>query len=93
MAYGDFKDLLRRTVSDKGSHDGFQRGLASMAHKCFNEMSATTHLGRGIYSNLDSENQKLAKELQKPIIRKFGKRKVYSSFQDNIQGADPADMQ
>ena len=31
--------------------------------------------------------------MQKPIIRKFEKRKVYSSFKDNIWGADLADMQ
>ena len=43
--------------------------------------------------NSDSENQKLAEELQKPIIRKFKKRKVYSSFKDNIQDSDLADMQ
>ena len=35
----------------------------------------------------------LADELHKPIIRKFGKRKVYSSFRDNIWGVDLADMQ
>ena len=29
----------------------------------------------------------------KPIIRKFKKRKVHSSFIDNILGADLADMQ
>ena len=29
-------------------------------------------------------SQQLAKELQKPIIRKFEKRKVYSSFKDSI---------
>ena len=35
----------------------------------------------------------MANELRKPIIRKFKKRKVYSSFKDNIWGADLADMQ
>ena len=35
----------------------------------------------------------MANELQKPIIRKFQKRKVYSSFRDNIWGVDLADMQ
>ena len=40
-----------------------------------------------------NENIKLANELHKPIIRKFDKRKVYSSFRDNIWGADLADMQ
>ena len=34
----------------------------------------------------------VAEELQKPIIRKFKKRKVYSSFIDNIWDADLADM-
>ena len=38
-------------------------------------------------------NCQLANELQKPIIRKFRKRRVYSSFRDNIWGADLADMQ
>ena len=47
MAYGDFQDLTRRTVSDKilrdkafniaknPTYDGYQRGLASMAFKFF----------------------------------------------------------
>ena len=38
-------------------------------------------------------NEQLAKELHKPIIRKFKKRKVYSRFKDNIWGANLADMQ
>ena len=38
-------------------------------------------------------NQQLANELHKTIIRKFMKRKVYSSFKDNIWGIDLADMQ
>ena len=39
------------------------------------------------------ENQQLANELHKPIIRKFKKRKVCSSFKDNIWGVNLADMQ
>ena len=39
------------------------------------------------------ENEQLANELHKPIIRKFVKRKVCSTFKDNIWGADLADMQ
>ena len=38
------------------------------------------------------ENEQLANELHKPIIRKFEK-KVYSTFKDNIWGVDLADMQ
>ena len=38
-------------------------------------------------------DQQLAEELHKPIIRKFNKRKVESSFIDYILGADISDMQ
>ena len=40
-----------------------------------------------------NENIKLANELHKPIIKKFNKQKVYSSFKDNIWGVDLADNQ
>ena len=39
------------------------------------------------------QNEELAEELLKSIIRKFQKRKVHSSFIDNIWGADLSDMQ
>ena len=39
------------------------------------------------------QNEQLAEELHKPIIKIFEKRKVYSSFKDNIWGASLADMQ
>ena len=38
-------------------------------------------------------NKESAAELHKPTIRKFQKRKVHSSFIDNIWGADLVDMQ
>ena len=47
--------------------------------------------GRRLVKN--KENIQLANELHKPIIKKFKKRKVYSSFRDNIWGVDLADMQ
>ena len=37
-------------------------------------------------------NKELAEELHKLIMRKFEKRKVHSSFIDNIWGADLGDM-
>ena len=43
--------------------------------------------------NENISNNELAKEFHKPIIRKFNKRKVGSSFIGNIWGADPGDMQ
>ena len=99
MAYGDFKDLARRTVADKvltdkafniakdQKYDGHQRGLASMVYKFFDKKTA----GTCIKSIL--QNEQLAEEPHKPIIRKFKKRKVYSAFKDNIWGADLADVQ
>ena len=57
-----------------------------MVYKFFDKKSK----GTGIKS---MPNQQLANELQKPIIRKFKKGKVYSSFKDNIWGVDLADMQ
>ena len=39
------------------------------------------------------ENEQLANELHKPIIRKFEKRKLYSTCKGNIWGVDLADMQ
>ena len=38
-------------------------------------------------------NQHLTDELHKSIFRKFKRRKVYSSFKDNIWGVELADMQ
>ena len=39
------------------------------------------------------QNEQLAEGRHKPIVRKFKKRKVYSTFKDNIWGADSADIQ
>ena len=46
-----------------------------------------------ITNDSNKQNMKLAKELQKPIIRIFQKRTAYSGFEDNIWGADLGDMQ
>ena len=54
-----------------------------MVYKCFDKKSKGSRF----------KNQKLANELHKPIIRKSKKRKVYSSFKNNICGVDLADMQ
>ena len=42
---------------------------------------------------LTPQNQQLAEELHKPLIKKILKRKVHAAFKDNIWGADLADMQ
>ena len=38
-------------------------------------------------------NQGLAEEWHKPVITKFEKQKVYSSFKDNIWGANLVEIQ
>ena len=96
-AYSDSKDLTKRTAADKilknrafniakdPKYDGYQRGLASMVYKVFDKKS----VGSGVVNTkLTPQNQQLAEELHKPIIRKFEKRKVHP-----IWGADLADMQ
>ena len=60
-----------------------------MIYNFFDKKSA----GSGVSNNEIKQNLQLAKELHKPIIRKFKKRKVYSGFKDNMWGADLADMQ
>ena len=39
-----------------------------------------------------SVNEQPAKELHKPVIKKFKKRKVYARFKDNIQATDLTEM-
>ena len=75
MAYGDFKDIARRTASDKvfinkafniatnPKYDGYQRGLASMIYKFFDKKSK----GSGVNIEV-KHNEQLAEELHKPII-------------------------
>ena len=46
----------------------------------------------GALKNEIMPNKELAEELHKPVSRNFKKRKVQSSFSDNIWGADLADM-
>ena len=98
MAYGKSKDLVRRTQSDKvlrdkafkiasdPKYDGYQSGLALMVYNFFDKKSKGSCI-------INESNYQLANELHKPIIKKFKKRKVYSSFKDNVWGVDLADVQ
>ena len=99
MAYGDFKDLARRTASDRilrdkafnivktPKYDGYQSGLASMVYKFFDKKSKGS--GIATLANKSAVNikvkpsEQLAKELHKPITRNFKKRTVYSGFKGN----------
>ena len=95
MAYGKLKDLAKELnllrdkafkIASDPKYDGYEGGLASVVYKFFDKKSS----GSGI---ANESNYQLAKELHKPIIRKFKKRIVYSSFRDNIWGVNLADMQ
>ena len=84
MAYGDFNDLAKTTVLDKDKvlrdkasyiaenpeYDGYQRGNASMVYNFFDKKTS----GSGA-NNKIKQNQQLAEELHKVIIRKSKKIK------------------
>ena len=71
LAYGDFKDLTRKKASDKilsdkafniaknAKHDGYQRGIASMVYKFFDEKSASLADKSGAVKNENMTNQEL----------------------------------
>ena len=79
--YSDSKNLSKRTSADKllrdkafniakdPKYDGYQRGLAPIVYKYFDKKSK----GSGIAIKSMPQNQQLAEELHKPIIRKFKK--------------------
>ena len=63
-----------------------------MVYKFFDSKSERSG-AKHVNIKLIPQNEQLAGELHKPIIRKFKKRKVYSASKENIWGADLADMQ
>ena len=79
-------------IAKDQKYDGYQRRLASMVYKFFEKKSKGSD-AKHVNIKLTPQNQQLAEEFHKPIIRKFEKRKVYATFKDNIWGADLADMQ
>ena len=110
MAYGDFKDLCKRTTSDEvlsnktfsfsknPKYDDIKEVfvqwfinvlirsllvLILQAVACAPSETIDRQEKSAIENQIMS-NQHLAEELQKPSIRKFEKRKVYSSSKDNI---------
>ena len=92
--------MTKRTQSDKvlkdkafeianyPKYDGYQRGLASMVYMFFDKKSQ----GAGIKNEI-KENQQLANERHRPIIKKFKRRKAYVSSLDGTWGCDLTDMQ
>ena len=81
MAYGDFKDLKRRTAADNvlrdkafniaknSKYDGCQRGLATMVYKFFDKK--TKGSGVTLANKSITQNKQLAEELHKAVIKIF----------------------
>ena len=94
-ACSDSKDLAKRTISDKilkdrayeapkkRRYDGYKRALASMVYKFFDKKT-------GLRASV---NEQLAKELHKPVTKKFKRRKIYAIFKYNIWAADLAETE
>ena len=78
MAYGDFKDLTRRTASDKilsdkafniaknPKYEGYQRGLTPIVYKYFDKKTSSSGI-----KNQNIHNNELAEESRKRIIKEI----------------------
>ena len=92
MAYGDFKDLAKRTAADKvlrnkafkiasdQKYHGYQRGLASMVYKFFDKKSQ----GSGLASN--KENIQLADDFISQLLENLKKERCIHHL-ETISGA------
>ena len=82
MFYGSFKDLTRRTASDKvlrdkafniaknTKYDGYQRGLASVVSKFFDKKTSGSCI-----KNENISNKELAKEFRNQLLENLRKEK------------------
>ena len=78
MAYGDFKDLTRRTASDKilsdkafniaknPKYEGYLRGLTPIVYKYFDKKTSSSGI-----KNQNIHNNELAEEPRKRIIKEI----------------------
>ena len=85
MACGDFKDLKRRIAADNvlrdkafniaknPKYDGYRSGLVPMFYKFFDKKTKGSGVKLANKSAIKSmlQNEQLAEELHKPIVRKF----------------------
>ena len=98
MAYGDFKDLNRRTASDKLlrdkafnmtkilKYDEYQRELAPMVHEFVGERTSSTATKMRLFQ-IRNYQENYTNQLLDNL------RKVQSSFIDNVCSTDLADVQ
>ena len=83
MAYGDFKDLTRRTISDKILPDKafsfsknlkyvrYQYGLSLMVYKLWQKSGSDISRSDSDIKNENISSKELAEELNIPNIRTF----------------------
>ena len=90
MAYGKLKDLAKKTQTDNvlkkkvfkiasdPKYDSYQRGLASMVYKFFDKKSSGSGAAAW-FANRSAikPNYQITNELNRQIIKKFKKRKVF----------------
>ena len=69
-------------IARNRKYDRYQGELASMIYKFFDKKT-----GSGM-----SVNEQLTEELNKLVIKKFKRRKVYARLKDNIWAVDLAEM-
>ena len=70
----------------------FDKMSASLVDKSAAGSGGTALANKSAFNKI-KQNEQSAEELYKPIITKFKKKNIYSTFKDNIWGADLADMQ
>ena len=102
-SYSESKDLAKRTIPDKSLRDTayeiarnhgyvvYQRAFGNMVYQFFDK-----EIGSGAIAASKagvSANEQLAEELQKPVTKKFKRRKVYARLRDNIWAADLAEIE
>ena len=80
-------------IAKNPKYDRYQRGLVPVVcNFFFFFFFYNKNSGSGMKKD-NMSDQQLAEELRKPIIRNFKKRKILSSFINNIRCADLVDMQ
>ena len=83
-------------IAKNPKYDWYQRSLASLLYNIFDKKTLNGAVKSEIMPDQrpsDLAVRQLVKELHKPIIRKFWKRKVHSHFVNNIWVAALANMQ
>ena len=74
-------------IAKNPKYGAYQRGLTCMVYTFYDKKTPDV-----VFKSKIMSTQQLVEELHKSIITNLEKRKIYSSFADNIWGDDLADM-